>query len=63
MAELSFELFNNQLLKVVVGVNDENIRLIMIERCDYGNREPCGSTGCATSVMTHMPFTHYNFIL
>lgn len=23
MAELSFELFNNQLLKVVVGVNDE----------------------------------------
>jgi len=28
MAELSFELFNNQLLKVVVGVNDENIRLI-----------------------------------
>lgn len=31
MAELSFELFNNQLLKVLVGVNDENIRLI--ERC------------------------------
>lgn len=35
----------------------------MIEKCDYGNLEPCGSTGCATSVMTHMPFTHYNFIL
>ena len=28
MAELSFELFNNQLLKIIVGVNDENIRLI-----------------------------------
>ena len=28
MAELSFELFNNQLLKVVVGVNDENMRLV-----------------------------------
>lgn len=35
----------------------------MIEKCDDGNREPCGSTGCATSVMAHMPFTHYNFIL
>ena len=28
MAELSFELFNNQLVKVVVGARDENMRLI-----------------------------------
>lgn len=35
----------------------------MIERCDYGNLEPCVSTGCATFDMAHMPFTHYNFIL
>lgn len=35
----------------------------MIEKFDYSNREPCGSTGCATFDMAHMPFTHYNFIL
>ena len=35
----------------------------MIEKCYYGNREPCGSTGCVTSDTAHMPFTHYNFIL
>ena len=28
MAEVSFELFNNQLVQVVVGVNDVNVRLI-----------------------------------
>ncbi len=42
MAELSFELFNNQLLKVVVGVNDENIRLIErmldVEILSFGNQ-------------------------
>ncbi|MBP5698809.1 MAG: PhoH family protein [Alphaproteobacteria bacterium] len=42
MAELSFELFNNQLLKVVVGVNDENIRLIErmlnVEVLSFGNQ-------------------------
>lgn len=42
MAELSFELFNNQLLKVVVGVNDANIRLIErmldVEILSFGNQ-------------------------
>ena len=42
MAELNFELFNNQLLKVVVGVNDENIRLIErmlnVEILSFGNQ-------------------------
>ena len=42
MAELSFELFNNQLLKIVVGVNDENIRLIErmlnVEILSFGNQ-------------------------
>ena len=42
MAELSFELFNNQLLKVVVGVNDENIRLsermLNVEIFSFGNQ-------------------------
>ena len=42
MAEISFELFNNQLLKVVVGVNDENIRLIErmlnVEVLSFGNQ-------------------------
>ncbi len=42
MAELSFELFNNQLLKVVVGVSDENIRLIErmlnVEILSFGNQ-------------------------
>lgn len=42
MAEVSFELFNNQLLKVVVGVNDENIRLIErmlnVEILSFGNQ-------------------------
>ncbi len=42
MAELSFELFNNQLLKVLVGVNDENIRLIErmlnVEILSFGNQ-------------------------
>lgn len=42
MAEVSFELFNNQLLKVVVGVNDENIRLIErmlnVEVLSFGNQ-------------------------
>lgn len=42
MAELSFELFNNQLLKTLVGVNDENIRLIEkmlnVEILSFGNQ-------------------------
>ena len=42
MAELSFELFNNQLVKVLVGVNDENIRLIErmlnVEILSFGNQ-------------------------
>ncbi len=42
MAELSFELFNNQLLKVVVGVNDENMRLVdkmlNVEILSFGNQ-------------------------
>ena len=42
MAELNFELFNNQLLKVLVGVNDENIRLIErmlnVEILSFGNQ-------------------------
>lgn len=42
MAELSFEMFNNQLLKVLVGVNDENIRLIErmlnVEILSFGNQ-------------------------
>ena len=42
MAELSFELFNNQLLKVVVGVNDENMRLVEkmlnVEILSFGNQ-------------------------
>ncbi len=42
MAEISFELFNNQLLKVVVGINDENIRLIEkmlnVEILSFGNQ-------------------------
>ena len=42
MAELSFELFNNQLLKVVVGVNDENLRLVEkmlnVEILSFGNQ-------------------------
>ena len=42
MAELSFELFNNQLLKVVVGANDANIRLIErmldVEIISFGNQ-------------------------
>jgi len=42
MSELSFELFNNQLLRVVVGVNDENIRLIErmldVEILSFGNQ-------------------------
>ncbi len=42
MAELNFELFNNQLLKVIVGVNDENIRLIErmldVEILSFGNQ-------------------------
>ena len=42
MAELSFELFNNQLLKVLVGVNDENVRLIEkmlnVEILSFGNQ-------------------------
>jgi phosphate starvation-inducible PhoH-like protein len=42
MSELNFELFNNQLLKVVVGVNDENIRLIErmlnVEILSFGNQ-------------------------
>lgn len=42
MAELNFELFNNQLLKVVVGINDENIRLIErmlnVEILSFGNQ-------------------------
>lgn len=42
MAELNFELFNNQLLRVVVGVNDENIRLIErmlnVEILSFGNQ-------------------------
>ncbi len=42
MAEVSFELFNNQLVKVLVGVNDENIRLIErmlnVEILSFGNQ-------------------------
>lgn len=42
MAEVSFELFNNQLLKVVLGVNDENIRLVErmldVEILSFGNQ-------------------------
>lgn len=42
MAELSFEFFNNQLLKVVVGVNDENMRLVEkmlnVEILSFGNQ-------------------------
>lgn len=42
MAELSFELFNNQLLRVVVGVNDENMRLVEkmlnVEILSFGNQ-------------------------
>ena len=42
MAELSFELFNNQLLKAVVGVNDENMRLVEkmlnVEILSFGNQ-------------------------
>lgn len=42
MAELNFEMFNNQLLKVLVGVNDENIRLIErmlnVEILSFGNQ-------------------------
>jgi len=42
MAEVSFELYNNQLLKIVVGVNDENIRLIErmlnVEVLSFGNQ-------------------------
>ncbi len=42
MAELSFELFNNQLLKIVVGINDDNIRLIErmldVEILSFGNQ-------------------------
>ena len=42
MAELSFELFNNQRLKVVVGVNDENMRLVEkmlnVEILSFGNQ-------------------------
>ena len=36
MAELSFELFNNQLLKVVVGVNDE--KMLNVEILSFGNQ-------------------------
>lgn len=42
MAELSFELFNNQLVKVVVGAGDENMRLIEkmlnVEILSFGNQ-------------------------
>ena len=42
MAELSFELFNNQLVKVVVGARDENMRLIEkmlnVEILSFGNQ-------------------------
>ena len=42
MAEISFELFNNQLLKVLVGVNDENVRLmekmLNVEILNFGNQ-------------------------
>ncbi len=42
MAELSFELFNNQLVQVLVGVNDVNIRLIErmlnVEILSFGNQ-------------------------
>ena len=42
MAELNFELFNNQLVKVIVGVNDVNIRLIErmlnVEILSFGNQ-------------------------
>ena len=42
MAELSFELFNNNLLKVVVGGGDENLRLIErmlnVEILSFGNQ-------------------------
>lgn len=42
MAEINFELFNNQLLKVVVGARDENMRLIErilnVEILSFGNQ-------------------------
>ncbi len=42
MAEISFELFNNQLLRILVGVSDENLRLIEkmlnVEILSFGNQ-------------------------
>jgi phosphate starvation-inducible PhoH-like protein len=42
MAEVSFELFNNQLVQVMVGVNDVNVRLIErmlnVEILSFGNQ-------------------------
>ena len=57
MAEISFELFNNQLLKVVVGVNDENIRLIEkmlnVEILSFGNQITIkGATGDVDNAKT-----------
>lgn len=59
MAELSFELFNNQLLKVLVGVNDENIRLIErmlnVEILSFGNQITVkGSTADIENAKTAM---------
>ncbi len=57
MAELSFELFNNQLVKVLVGVNDENIRLIErmlnVEVLSFGNQITIrGASGDAENAKT-----------
>lgn len=59
MAELSFEMFNNQLLKVLVGVNDENIRLIErmlnVEILSFGNQVTIkGSTADIENAKTAM---------
>lgn len=59
MAELNFELFNNQLVKVLVGVNDENIRLIErmlnVEILSFGNQITIkGATADAENAKTAM---------
>ena len=59
MAELSFELFNNQLLKIIVGVNDENIRLmekmLNVEILSFGNQVTIrGASGDIENAKTAM---------
>ena len=42
MAELNFELYNNQLVQQVVGVSDANLKLmenlLNVEICSFGNQ-------------------------